>query len=350
MCEIKRIKDYLNLSSIGFFQRIDAKLAAQTDPASPPWSPYITSAELDSLYYLNHKRKIASDWWEDMEGDTDTGKDAMASMLWGIYGVKWSHLFEIFEAEYNPLENYDRLEDITETTTREGTETTDHSGSDTTSRELARTGQDTDTRTPDLTKTLERTGSDTDVRTPDLTKQTIRDGQDTETRTPDLTTTSQTTQNDTDTTNKRAAFNSTDPVVTDTSKVEQKDNRTDKQTGTDETVYERDTTDTETESGTERLVSTKATTDTETQEGTETIISAKGTTDTEDTTLTRDTSDMLTRDTTDTLRRIGRIHGNIGVTTAAQMMTGDKEAWDSLKLIEGMLMDDINEQLTLPIY
>lgn len=350
MCEIKRIKDYLSLTSIGFFQRIDAQLAALTDPVTPPWSPYITSAELDSLYYLNYKRKIVSDWWEDMEGDTQEGQDAMASMLWGIYGVKWSHLFKIFQAQYDPLENYDRREDTVRTVTKEGTETTDHNGTDTTSRELARTGQDTDTRTPDLTKTLERTGSDTDVRTPDITKQTTRDGQDTETRTPDLTSTSQTTQNDTDTTNKRAAFNSTDPVVTDTSKVEQKDNRTDKQTGTDKTVYERDTTDTETETGTERLISTKGTIDTETQEGTETVVSAKGTTDTEDTTLTRDTSDMLTLDTTDTEHVIGRIHGNIGVTTAAQMMTGDKEAWDSLKLIEGMLMDDINEQLTLPIY
>lgn len=314
MCEIKRIKDYLSLSGVGLFKRIENKLAAQTSPSSPPWADYISSAELDSLYYLNYKRKIVSDWWEDMEGDTDAGKDAMASMLWGIYGVKWSHLFEIFKAEYDPLENYDRREDTVRTVTKEGTETTDHAGTDTTSRELA------------------RTGSDTDVRTPDLTKELKRDGQDTETRTPDLTNTSQTTQNDTDTTNKRAAFNSTDPVLTDTSKVEQKDNRTDKQTGTDETVYDRDTTDTETQSGTETLVSTKATTDTE------------------DTKLTRDTSDTLTLDTTDTEHVIGRIHGNIGVTTAAQMMTGDKEAWDSLKLIEGMLMDDINEQLTLPIY
>lgn len=314
MIEVKQLKDYLGLNTIGFFQRIDAQLAALTEPVTPPWSSYITSAELDKLYYLNHKKKLVSDWWEDMEGDTDAGKDAIASELWGIYGVKWSHLFKIFQAQYDPLENYDRQEDTTRTLQKAGTETTEHGGTDTTSRDLSRTGQDTETRTPDITR------------------ETTRSGQDTETRTPDLTNSSQTTQNDTDTTNKRAAFNSSDPVVTDTSKVEQKDNRTDRTTGTDETVYERDTTDTESETGTEQ------------------VVSAKGTTDSEETRLTRDSSDTLTHDTVDTERVQGRIHGNIGVTTAAQMMKMDKDAWDSLKLIEGMLMADLNEQLTLPIY
>lgn len=290
MCEIKRIKDYLGLSGVGFFKRIENKLAAQTSPSSPPWADYISSQELDSLYYLNYKRKIVSDWWEDMEGDTDAGKDAMASMLWGIYGVKWSHLFEIFKAEYDPLENYDRREDTTETTTRAGTETTDHSGSDET------------------------------TRAPEITRELVRSGTDTDTRTPDLTNTSETKSNIADSTNKRAAFNSSDMVDTDASHSTQTDNREDKEAGTETTTHEKGTTDTEEERGTET------------------------------TTLTRDTSDILTRDTTDTIHRTGRIHGNIGVTTAAQMMTGDKEAWDSLKLIEGMLMDDINEQLTLPIY
>lgn len=290
MCEIKRIKDYLSLSGVGLFKRIENKLAAQTSPSSPPWTDYISSQELDSLYYLNYKRKIVSDWWEDMEGDTDAGKDAMASMLWGIYGVKWSHLFKIFKAEYDPLENYDRYENTTETTVRDGTETTEH------------------------------TGSDETVRTPDITRELTRSGTDTDTRTPDLINTSETKSNIADSTNKRAAFNSSDMVDTDASHSNQTDNREDKETGTETTTHTKDTTDTEGESGTET------------------------------TTFTKGTEDTLTRDTTDTLTRIGRIHGNIGVTTAAQMMTGDKEAWDSLKLIEGMLMDDINEQLTLPIY
>lgn len=290
MCEIKRIKDYLSLSGVGFFKRIENKLAAQTSPASPPWADYISSAELDSLYYLNYKRKIASDWWEDMEGDTDAGKDAMASMLWGIYKVKWSHLFKIFQAEYDPLENYDRYENTTETTIRDGTEKTEHSGQDET------------------------------VRTPDITRELTRSGTDTDTRTPDLTNSSETKSNIADSTNKRAAFNSSEMIDTDGSHSTQTDNREDKETGTETTTHTKDTTDTEGESGTET------------------------------TTFTKGTEDTLTRDTKDTLTRVGRIHGNIGVTTAAQMMTGDKEAWDSLKLIEGMLMDDINEQLTLPIY
>ena len=347
MSETKRIKDFLTLNSIGFFQRIDAKLAAMRDPEQTPWSSYITSAELDNLYYLNNKYKKVSEWWEDMEGDTSEGKDAIASMLWGIYGVKWAHLFKIFQAQYDPLENYDRQENTTETT--------EHTGQDETTRTpdlekvLAHTGQDTDTRTPDLEKVLAHTGQDTDTRTPDLERVLDRTGSDTDERTPSLTRGLTITNDNTDNTEKRATFNSggtLTPVAAN--KAEHGSTNTETTTGNDTTIYTKGTTDTETENGTEITTHAKATTDTETESGTETTTHAKATTDTETEQGTETTT--LTRDTTDTRTVIGRIHGNIGVTTAAQMMEMDKRAWDALKLIEGMLMDDLNEQLTIPIY
>lgn len=285
--EIRKLKDFINLNAVGFFERMEA-LGTEATPT--PWLPYVTSQELDKLYYLNNKERKVSDWWDDLAGETETGKDTIAGLLWDIYKTKWSHLFEIFKATYNPLENYDRYEDTTETTTRDGTETTEHNG------------QDETTRAPELTKELKRTGADTDKRSPDLTS------------------TSETKNNTTDNTNKRAAFNSSEMLDTDGSHTTQTDKREDKETGTEEIEHKKGTTDTEEETGTET------------------------------TTLTRGTNDTLIRDTTDTLRRTGRIHGNIGVTTAAQMMEGDKAAWEGLKLIEGMLMDDLNEQLTLAIY
>jgi len=311
MEETKRIKDLLALNSIGFFQRIDAKLTALTEPVPTPWGEYITSAELDNLYYLNNKYRRASDWWEDMEGDTSEGKDNMASMLWGIYGVKWQHLFKIFKAQYDPLENYDRMEHTTDT--------------------MAHTGQDETTRTPDIEKVLKRTGEDTDERTPDLERVLERRGTDTDERTPDTERVLTVANDDTTNTDKRATFNSGGNLTTvGSNEATHGSTNTETNTGTDTTTYTKNTTDTETEQGKETTTHSKNTTDTETEKGTE--------------------STVLARDTVDTRTIDGRIHGNIGVTTAAQMMEMDKKAWDALKLIEGMLMDDLNEQLTLPIY
>ena len=56
----------------------------------------------------------------------------------------WNHLYATTQYEYNPIENYDRIED--------GTDTDTHSGTDTYGNVLARTGTDTTTDTPDLTQ------------------------------------------------------------------------------------------------------------------------------------------------------------------------------------------------------
>ena len=56
----------------------------------------------------------------------------------------WNELWNTTQYEYNPIENYDRIED--------GTDTDTHSGTDTYGNVLARTGTDTTTDTPDLTQ------------------------------------------------------------------------------------------------------------------------------------------------------------------------------------------------------
>lgn len=55
---------------------------------------------------------------------------------------KWNHLYETTKYEYNPIENYDRIED--------GHDTDTHSGTDRNTGTLARTGTDTTTDQPHI--------------------------------------------------------------------------------------------------------------------------------------------------------------------------------------------------------
>lgn len=55
----------------------------------------------------------------------------------------WNHLWATTQYEYNPIENYDRTE--------EGTDTDTHSGTDENENTLTRSGADTVTDTPDTT-------------------------------------------------------------------------------------------------------------------------------------------------------------------------------------------------------
>lgn len=69
---------------------------------------------------------------------------AVMKNLIGIWSKKevqvWNHMIATTMYEYNPIENYDRIED--------GTDTDTHSGTDTYGNVLARTGTDTVTDTP----------------------------------------------------------------------------------------------------------------------------------------------------------------------------------------------------------
>lgn len=60
----------------------------------------------------------------------------------------WDLLWETTTYEYNPIENYDRIEDGTDTDKHTGADTERHSGTDTSGGSLSRTGTDTNTTTP----------------------------------------------------------------------------------------------------------------------------------------------------------------------------------------------------------
>lgn len=146
----------------------------------------------------------------------------MADYLWALYGKRWTRMWEVYQYEYNPGENYDMLERMTNDTTvdqygktltrtdnlqhaKTGTETTTPNTTETTTPNLhtsggrkifgfdSAEGSDADSAdtTATGTNTVQRTGTETlqhNVTDADTGTQThAESGSDTHTRNYQLT-------------------------------------------------------------------------------------------------------------------------------------------------------------------
>lgn len=138
-------------------------------PAGAPWSedsPDLDS--LDALYIYQHSgQKYVQPLMNMFVTDgklTQAGITACSKMAAALWYPKWTRLWEVATAEFNPIENYSMHEE--EDTAPSGTETTEleFSGSETDT--LSKAGTETHTRAEAGSegRTLSHTGSDT-VRT-----------------------------------------------------------------------------------------------------------------------------------------------------------------------------------------
>lgn len=80
------------------------------------------------------------------------------TMWFNTHSFLFAHALEVWTATYNPIENYDRLEDETVSGTREGSSsnTDTHSGTDTTTTSGNKSGSDAHTGTDTLTDNVTR--------------------------------------------------------------------------------------------------------------------------------------------------------------------------------------------------
>ena len=86
---------------------------------NPLWGyAFPDTTELDTYFILRYGDRIASKVLEHYEGTdgTVTGANltALANMVYNVNKVKWQHLFDIYNIEYNPSENTDYTETFTE--------------------------------------------------------------------------------------------------------------------------------------------------------------------------------------------------------------------------------------------
>lgn len=97
---------------------------------NPLWCyAFPDTTELDTYFILRYGDRIASkvlEHYEDSDG-TVTGENltALANMVYNINKVKWQHLFDIYNTEYDPAENTDYTE-----TFKEHSDSTGHSESE----------------------------------------------------------------------------------------------------------------------------------------------------------------------------------------------------------------------------
>ena len=138
-------------------------------PAGAPWSddsPDLDS--LDTLYIYQHSgQKYVQPLMNMFVTDgklTQAGITACSKMAASLWYPKWTRLWNVMTAEYNPLENYSMHEE--EDTNPTGTETTEleFSGSETDTFSKAGTETHTRAEAGSEGRTLTHTGSDT-VRT-----------------------------------------------------------------------------------------------------------------------------------------------------------------------------------------
>lgn len=330
----------------------------------------------------------------DYPGDESTW---LANTIVSIYGENWRKQWETLLFQYNPIENYRMVENMTDdetvteygkTSTRTdnlthhktGTETVDIDETETRTDNLSHTKtgtentvvDETDTRTDNLSH--RKTGTETvDVDETDTRTDNLSHGKTgTETRTDNLTdtTTPNLTTNTASTVN---GFNSSVGVPAGSQTGTETGTNTETHTGTEQRQYNLSETDT----GTQTAVKdgkTETTFDT-TEQDTGTQSSEKdGETETTFNTTERDTGTQTTgtdgtNETTfnttdtdtgtqsnieggsDTQTRNYELtrSGNIGVTTSQQMIESERALW-KWNFFRDVVFPDIDRVLTIQIY
>ena len=368
-----------------------------------PWAgdENISNLALDIEYFGNISGgKIVSPLIDRIvEGETISNSEIakIANIIISMYYQKWGKLFDTLNFEYNPIENYDMLEVMTNDTTsiqygktvtrtdnlthaKTGTETEVPNTTETRTDNLTHSKTGTETETPNTTETRtdnlthSKTGTETEVpnTTETRTDNLIHSKTGNEATTYD--TTDRETPNTVNATeNKIFGFNSSVGVDSDSQSISLTGTDTKTKTGTETIGY--NTQDSET--GTQTLAKTGTdqktynTQDSET--GTQTL--AKTGTDqktynTQDAetgtqTLAKTGTDQTTYNTqdtqtgtqanaetgTDTHTRNYRLSrsGNIGVTTAQQMITQERDIW-LWDFFHKVVFPDLDRVMTIPIY
>ena len=105
-----------------------------------PWdSSLVDSNTLDLEYFGNYSGSrlcapLVKFLLNDEEALTDTGREILAKIIAAKYAIPWSHLWDTYEIEYNPIHNYNMTETKELYDEEEEHESTDntihHTGSD----------------------------------------------------------------------------------------------------------------------------------------------------------------------------------------------------------------------------
>ena len=276
---------------------------------------------LDFDYHGNHSGDKYISVVVDKLGEKITDpielRKALCKMLLSRYRQRWQKLYDTLNQEYAMIDNYNMVENGTDTTA--GTRTPNLT--DISKRVPDLTYDDKGSETPDLTET------DVTITTPGKTTKT------TSKREPNITNTQIITDDNTQTDDYKWAFNQgVGKSPTQSQTITKGSNETSKETGTE------DNTESVVESGKETVDVTHIT------QGSKGIKNTRTETGSDETTETHTGTEKNDEHVVHHLER----KGNIGVTTSQQMIQSERDLWmwDYWQTV----MRDIDNCLVLKIY
>lgn len=302
------------------------------------WFPGVVPENVDTYFMLKHGEKLASkvcDKFADDDGIIQGEKlKQLAQVIHNAYIVNWEHEYKTLTVEYNPIENTDFVETIKDKTHKDTKGNNITTGKTTTSNEDITTGNYSNSNV--TTGKFENA----DITTGKVNNVDVTTGKTTKTdefNVAGFDSVSNVPQSDSSSTTDYTG-DGTDPMTVNRT-TDYTGDGTDPMTVNHTTNYTGDgtdpltvtlTTDYGSENSNPLTVKSSSTVDYGTKTGTPLTVDATGK---EDGTYERE------------LRR----HGNIGVTTNAQMIIGDLDVW-KLNNFYDILCSDICKVIALSIF
>jgi hypothetical protein len=282
-----------------------------------PWREYDIANILNYGYYLNSAQKLVSPFVFDVKDFpngvpdgtplTQAQRTIVAQTVYQMFIKKWDRLWDLYNIEYNPIHDYNLVEN--ETIEGENEQTVGMTGTD--RHDISRSETDGGTDSTTTTETIANTGTDT----------TVVDGETTDTGTVGVSETTNTERG-------IYGFNSSTDQGSDTEDVTHNSTETRNLAGTNDTTTTEtknlQTTDNTTESRTRNLTHSATNSDVQTRN------------------LQDETSGS--HNSTRELQK----SGNIGFNKPQEMLTAELEfwQWNFFKSV----FEDIDTVLTMCVY
>lgn len=282
-----------------------------------PWREYDIANILNYGYYLNSAQKLVSPFVFDVKDFpngvpdgtplTQAQRTTVAQTVYQMFIKKWDRLWDLYNIEYNPIHDYNLVEN--ETIEGENEQTVGMTGTD--RHDISRSETDGGTDSTTTTETIANTGTDT----------TVVDGETTDTGTVGVSETTNTERG-------IYGFNSSTDQGSDTEDVTHNSTETRNLAGTNDTTTTEtknlQTTDNTTESRTRNLTHSATNSDVQTRN------------------LQDETSGS--HNSTRELQK----SGNIGFNKPQEMLTAELEfwQWNFFKSV----FEDIDTVLTMCVY
>lgn len=282
-----------------------------------PWREYDIANILNYGYYLNSAQKLVSPFVFDVKDFpngvpdgtplTQAQRTIVAQTVYQMFIKKWDRLWDLYNIEYNPIHDYNLVEN--ETIEGENEQTVGMTGTD--RHDISRSETDGGTDSTTTTETIANTGTDT----------TVVDGETTDTGTVGVSETTNTERG-------IYGFNSSTDQGSDTEDVTHNSTETRNLAGTNDTITTEtknlQTTDNTTESRTRNLTHSATNSDVQTRN------------------LQDETSGS--HNSTRELQK----SGNIGFNKPQEMLTAELEfwQWNFFKSV----FEDIDTVLTMCVY